>query len=51
MSIEEDTELRDLVAQALETNGVLNKIRVYLYPSMAMLFKPSFHKMNRNLSF
>ena len=38
MSVEEDTELRDLVAQALETNGVLNKIRVYFYPSM--LFKP-----------
>ena len=28
MSAEEDTELRDLVAQCLETNGVLNKIRV-----------------------
>lgn len=28
MSVEEDTELRDLVAQTLETNGVLNKIRV-----------------------
>lgn len=35
MSAEEDTELRDLVAQTLETNGVLNKIRVskanYIY--------------------
>ena len=28
MSAEEDTELRDLVAQTLEMNGVLNKIRV-----------------------
>ena len=28
MSVDEDTELRDLVAQTLETNGVLNKIRV-----------------------
>ncbi len=28
MSTEEDTELRDLVAQTLETNGVLDKIRV-----------------------
>lgn len=28
MSTDEDTELRDLVAQTLETNGVLNKIRV-----------------------
>ena len=28
MSVEEDTELRDLVAQTLEVNGVLNKIRV-----------------------
>lgn len=30
MSTEEDTELRDLVAQTLETNGVLNKIRAEL---------------------
>lgn len=28
MSTEEDTELRDLVAQTLETNGCLSKIRV-----------------------
>jgi len=28
MSAEEDTELRDLVAQTLEANGVLGKIRV-----------------------
>ena len=28
MSADEDTELRDLVAQALEANGVLGKIRV-----------------------
>lgn len=27
MSTEEDTELRDLVAQTLETNGCLPKIR------------------------
>lgn len=30
MSTDEDTELRDLVAQTLETNGVLNKIRAEL---------------------
>jgi len=30
MSAEEDTELRDLVAQTLEANGVLGKIRVRL---------------------
>lgn len=30
MSGEEDTELRDLVAQTLESNGVLGKIRVNL---------------------
>ena len=30
MSAEEDTELRDLVAQTLESNGVLGKIRVSL---------------------
>lgn len=28
MSLEEDTELRDLVTQALEDNGSLAKIRV-----------------------
>jgi hypothetical protein len=28
MSADEDTELRDLVAQALEAKGVLGKIRV-----------------------
>lgn len=28
MSADEDTELRDLVSQTLETNGVLGKIRV-----------------------
>ena len=28
MSADEDTELRDLVAQTLETNGTLGKIRV-----------------------
>lgn len=29
-SIEEDTELRDLVAQTLENRGILPKIRVSL---------------------
>ena len=28
MSADEDTELRDLVAQTLEANGVLGKIKV-----------------------
>lgn len=28
MSVEDDTELRDLVAQTLEANGCLQKIRV-----------------------
>lgn len=31
MSADEDTELRDLVAQTLETNGVLGKIRVKIH--------------------
>ena len=35
MSADEDTELRDLVAQTLESNGVLGKIKVkennYMY--------------------
>jgi len=30
ISMEEDTELRDLVVQTLESNGVLAKIRVRL---------------------
>lgn len=28
MSVEEDTELRDLLTQTLEANGCLSKIRV-----------------------
>jgi len=36
MSAEEDTELRDLVAQCLETNGVLNKIRAELRANVFM---------------
>ena len=31
MSAEEDTELRDMVAQTLESKGVLGKIRVRKY--------------------
>ncbi|XP_078586033.1 uncharacterized protein LOC144867874 [Branchiostoma floridae x Branchiostoma japonicum] len=34
MSADEDTELRDLVAQTLETNGVLGKIRAQLRASV-----------------
>ena len=34
MSADEDTELRDLVAQTLETNGVLGKIRVRIVLAM-----------------
>ena len=30
-ALDEDTELRDLVAQTLEANGVLGKIRVRIY--------------------
>lgn len=30
ISMEEDTELRDLVVQTLENNGVLAKVRVSL---------------------
>lgn len=35
MSVEEDTELRDLVSQTLESKGVLSKIRVRL---LSLLF-------------
>ena len=31
ISMEEDTELRDLVVQTLENNGVLAKVRVSIY--------------------
>lgn len=34
MSAEEDTELRDMVAQTLESKGVLGKIRVGKYASL-----------------
>lgn len=34
ISMEEDTELRDLVVQTLESNGVLAKIRVRLREAM-----------------
>lgn len=37
MSADEDTELRDLVAQTLEANGVLGKIRVNM---ASILIKP-----------
>jgi hypothetical protein len=35
ISMEEDTELRDLVVQTLESNGVLAKIRVRLWEAMS----------------
>ena len=38
MSAEEDTELRDLVAQTLESNGVLGKIRVRSYQQLYAVF-------------
>ena len=41
MSAEEDTELRDLVAQCLETNGVLNKIRVSCLCRLHIAFSDS----------
>lgn len=37
MSVEEDTELRDLVSKTLENNGVLAKIRVRLGFQKAIL--------------
>jgi len=35
---EEETELRDLVAQTLENNGVLSRIRVYKIVFYYVLF-------------
>eukprot|EP00112_Aurelia_sp_Birch-Aquarium-sp1_P026751 Seg97.14 transcript_id=Seg97.14/GoldUCD/mRNA.D3Y31 product="FGFR1 oncogene partner" protein_id=Seg97.14/GoldUCD/D3Y31 len=50
MSVEEDTELRDLVAQALETNGVLNKIRAELRASVFLaLEEQDSLKVNSNM--
>lgn len=51
MSAEEDTELRDMVAQTLESKGVLGKIRVREYAILnnvvccvkIMAIKLSFH--------
>ena len=37
MSAEEDTELRDLVAQTLEANGVLGRIRVNLMSILVLV--------------
>ena len=37
MSSDEDTELRDLVAQTLETNGVLGKIRVSFHQLSSLI--------------
>lgn len=41
MSADEDTELRDLVAQTLEANGVLGKIRV----NMASIYINGMHML------
>lgn len=41
MSADEDTELRDLVAQTLEANGVLGKIRV----NMALILIKRMHML------
>lgn len=41
---EEDTELRDLLIQNLENNGVLNKIKVHvLYLLFVSIFNPQWH--------
>lgn len=37
--MEEDTELRDLVVQTLENNGVLAKVRVRIYESFGFKVK------------
>lgn len=40
MSVEEDTELRDLVTQTLEANGCLSKIKVSTpYPTQLAVFR------------
>lgn len=47
MSAEEDTELRDLVAQTLETNGVLGKIRAQLRASVFLALEEQEHIQNK----
>ncbi|XP_065057962.1 centrosomal protein 43-like [Rhopilema esculentum] len=49
MSAEEDTELRDLVAQSLEANGVLNKIRAELRASVFLALEEQDSLKNSNM--
>ncbi|XP_076078245.1 uncharacterized protein LOC143048438 isoform X14 [Mytilus galloprovincialis] len=47
MSADEDTELRDLVAQTLETNGVLGKIRAQLRASVFLALEEQESSQNK----
>ncbi|XP_074645270.1 centrosomal protein 43-like [Tubulanus polymorphus] len=47
MAAEEDTELRDLVAQSLENNGVLGKIRAQLRASVFLALEEQEHIQNK----
>ena len=48
MSTDEDTELRDLVAQTLEANGVLGKIRAQLRASVFLALEEQESAQNKN---
>lgn len=50
MSTEEDTELRDLVAQTLETNGILNKIRAELRANVFIALEEQDAAQNEKVS-
>ncbi|XP_071819142.1 centrosomal protein 43-like isoform X2 [Apostichopus japonicus] len=47
MSADEDTELRDLVAQTLETSGVLGKIRAELRASVFLALEEQQHQQKK----
>lgn len=49
MSIDEDTELRDLVAQTLETNGILNKMRAELRANVFLALEEKDALRNSNI--
>eukprot|EP00794_Sanderia_malayensis_P000092 gene92-696_t len=49
MSVDEDTELRDLVAQTLESNGILDKIRAELRANVFLALEEQESLKNGNL--
>ena len=50
MSADDDTELRDLVAQTLETNGILNKMRAELRANVFLALEEQDALQNKKLN-